>query len=128
MHFCFAYPIPIIMTKLWKCLLSPCGILCLLTIDLCVDYEEMGKKVLEVVRDQKLANCVFLTPLEDSGLCTTGGESPYGDLERGVLVTVLFLIFLGSLYSVNPIFFDIWEITKDERVKFSELFEFLRVS
>ena len=116
------------MTKLWKRLLCSFGILSLLTIDLYMDYEEMGKMVLDVVRDRQLGNCAFLTFLEDNSLCTFGGESPYDDLERGVLVTVLFLIFLGSLYLVNPIFFDIWEITKDEHVKFSELFEFLRVS
>ena len=84
--------------------------------------------VLEVIKDQKVGNGAFLPFLVDNGFCMFGGENPIDDREQGVLVTVLFLIFLGSLYLVYPIFFDIWKTTKDEQVNFSELFEFLRVS
>ena len=83
---------------------------------------------LEVIKDQKVGTGAFLTFLVDNDFCMFGGENPSDDLEQGVLVTVLFLVFLGSLYLMNPIFFDIWKITKDEQVKSSGLFEFLRVS
>ena len=116
------------MTTLWKRLLYFVGILCLLTFDLWVDYEEMGEKVLEVVKNQGLGNCVCLTLMEYNGVCTAGGKNLYIDLERGVLVTVLFLILMGGFYLLSSFFLGHWEITKDEHVKFSELFEFLRVS
>ena len=38
------------MTKLWKRLLYFMGILSLVTIDLCIDYEVMVEKLFETVR------------------------------------------------------------------------------
>ena len=112
------------MTTLWKRLLYFVGFLGLLIFDLWVDYEEMGEKVLEVVKNQG----VYLTLMECNGVCTAGGKKPDIVLERGVLVTVLFLIFMGGFYLLSSFFLGYWEITKDEHVKFSELFQFLRVS
>ena len=88
----------------------------------------MGEKVLEVVKNQGRGSCVYLTRMEYNGVCTAGGKKTYMDLERGVLVTVLFLIFMGGFYLLSSFFLGQWEITKDEHVKFFELFEFLRVS
>ena len=106
------------MAKLWEWLLYVFGLLSLVTIDLYMDYEEMGKMVLEVIKDQKVGNGAFLPFLVDNGFCMFGGENPIDDREQGVLVTVLFLVFLGSLYLLYPIFFDIWKTTKDEQVNF----------
>ena len=128
MLFCFAFPSVIIMTKLWKRLLYFVGILSLLTIDLCMDYGVMVEELLETVRNQKLVNGDFMTLLEYSALCMIGGSNHTEDLKRGVLVTVLFLIFTGSVYFLTPIFLDMREITKDKNVNVFELFEFLRES
>ena len=116
------------MTTLWKRLLYFVGILFLLIFDLSVDYEEMGEKVLEVVKNQGLGNCVCLTLMEYNGVYTIGGRNLYTGLERGVLVTVLFLTLMGGFCLRSSIFLGQWKIMKDEYVKFFELFEFLRVS
>ena len=116
------------MTMLWKRWLYFVGILALLTVDLCLDYGEMAEDVLEMARNLQLVNVDFVTLLEYSSLCATGGSNHIEDLKRGVLVTVLFLIFTGGLYLLIPIFLGIREITKDEHVNVFELFEFLRVS
>ena len=116
------------MTKLWKCCLYFVGILALLTVDLCLDYGEMAEDVLEMVRNLQLVKVDFGTLLEYSPLCTTGGSDHFEDLKRGVLVTVLFLIFIGSIYLLTSVFFGIRKIIKDEHVKLFELFEFVRVS
>ena len=128
MLFCFAFPSVIIMTKLWKRLLYLMGILSLVTIDLCTDYGVIVEKLFETVRNQELANGDFMTLLEYSALCMIGGSNHTEDLKRGVLVTVLFLIFTGGVYLLTPIFSDMRKITKDENVNVFELFEFLRVS
>ena len=128
MHFCFAFPPVTIMTKLWKRWLYFVGILALLTVDLCLDYGEMAEDVLEMARNLQLVNVDFVTLLEYSSLCTTGESDHIEDLKRGVLVTVLFLIFIGSIYLLASIFFGIRKIIKDEHVNLFELFEFLGVS
>ena len=128
MHFCFAFPLVTIMTKLWKRWLYFVGILALLTVDLCLDYGEMAEDVLEMARNLQLVNVDFVTLLEYSSLCTTGGSNHIEDLKRGVLVTVLLLIFIGSIYLLASIFFEIRKTIKDEHVNLFELFEFLVVS
>ena len=128
MLFCFAFPSVIIMTKFWKGLLYLVGTLSLLTIDLCMDYGVMVENALEMVRHQQLVNGDFMILLGYGTLCTTGGSDHFEDLKRGVLVTVLFLIFIGSIYLLASIFFGIRKIIKDEHVNLFELFEFLRVS
>ena len=116
------------MTKLWKRWLYFVGILALLTVDLCLDYGEMAEDVLEMARNLQLVNVDFVTLLEYSSLCTTGGSNHIEDLKRGVLVTVLLLIFIGSIYLLASIFFEIRKTIKDEHVNLFELFEFLVVS
>ena len=128
MHFCFAFPPVTIMTKLWKRWLYFVGILALLTVDLCLDYGEMAEDVLVMVRNLQLVKVGIVTLLEYSPLCTTGGSDHFEDLKRGVLVTVLFLIFIGSIYLLVSIFFGLRKIIKDEQVNLLELFEFLVVS
>ena len=116
------------MTKLWKRWLYFVGILALLTVDLCLDYGEMAEDVLVMVRNLQLVDVDFVTLLEYSTLCTTGGSDHFEDLKRGVLATVLFLIFFGSIYLLVSIFFGLRKIIKDEQVISPELFEFLVVS
>ena len=128
MHFCFAFPLVTIMTKLWKRWLYFVGILTLLTVDLYLDYEEMSEDVIVMVRNLQLVKVDIGAFLEYSPLCTTCGSDRFEDLKRGVLVTVLFLIFIGGIYLLVSIFFGLRKIIKDEQVNLLELFEFLVVS